>query len=309
MGYTEDLAEAQKMKAAIERYGVKVSIELQAGAGGSWSIGTHRLIMSHHTASRPSQGLTPALGIVKLGRPDVPGPLANGYMGYDGVYRILTFGRANHPGAGGPVTLDGVTVPRDNGRPYIWGTEFEGGYEPYSGFMHDRMARANAGLTDYFADRTGATVEANLEHKTWAPIRKPDRIGYTRETSIERINAVRTAPTTTSEEDDMFTDEDRKRLIAIQDKSDKTFHGVDKSLLPATTAVREHVYALRTQTVPQLQGEIKGLAVALAQVAGGALDLDAVMQAAREGANDGVSEALAAIDADVTVRVQRSSVD
>ncbi|UFU03424.1 hypothetical protein LQF12_02100 [Ruania suaedae] len=217
MGYAADLAEARKMKACLERHGVRVSIELQAGAGGSWGEHTaHQFNMSHHTATRPSQGLTPALGIVKRGRSDVPGPLANGYGGYDRIYRILTFGRANHPGAGGPVTLGGITVPYNNGRPYIWGTEFEGGYEQYTPEMRDFMDRANAGITEYWAQRRGRSVahqlEMNLEHATWTT-RKVDRIGYTRASSIRAIKAILDNPTTTGDEFDMATIEQLREIV------------------------------------------------------------------------------------------------
>lgn len=192
--YATDIVPARRLAAHIEKYGIRVSVELQAGAGGSgWVDVRHRLNMSHHTVSRPSNGLTPCLRLVKVGRVDVPGPLCNGYMGYDRVYRIITMGRANHPGAGGPITLDGLTIPKDNARPYMWGTEFEGGLEEWSRDMHVAMAAANAGITDWLAEDHDRTVECNLEHKDWAPSRKIDRLGYTRALSITRINTIRNA--------------------------------------------------------------------------------------------------------------------
>jgi hypothetical protein len=211
-----DRARAARLKHHLERFGVRVSVELQDGAGGSDSRHTDfRAIMSHHTASRPSQGPTPILGIVKRGRTGLPGPLANGYGGYDHVYRILTMGKANHPGAGGPFTFLGMTIPANNGRPYCFGTEFEGGYEQYDAGMRDFMARANAGIVSWLAEERGksalAYVEALLEHKTWAPRRKPDRIGYTRDTSIAETRkiltaAAKTTAAKTSEEDDDMPD-------------------------------------------------------------------------------------------------------
>ena len=186
--YKTDLEHARRLAAHLRAAGVSVSIELQPGAKNTgWLDARHRLNMSHHTVSRPSMGLTPCLSLVKKGRPDVPGPLCNGYGGYDRVYRIITMGWANHPGAGGPLTLDGITIPRDNGRPYFWGTEFEGGLEDWTPEMHEFMARSNAGITAWLREDHDRTIDANAEHSTWAPIRKIDRRDYTRAKSIARI--------------------------------------------------------------------------------------------------------------------------
>lgn len=192
MTYAECMAEAKLLKGFLEKRGVRVSIELQTDAKGTWSFWSKRLEMSHHVVSRPSQGNTPFLRLVKKGRPDVPGPLCNGYGGFDEVYRIITMGIANHSGAGGPLTIDGVTVPKDNGRYHIWGTEYEGGLEEWTPSMHDFMSRSNAGILDYLAHKRGATVGAHCEHSTWAPRRKIDRLNYTRDSGIARIRAVTT---------------------------------------------------------------------------------------------------------------------
>jgi hypothetical protein len=123
----------------------------------------------------------------------------------DLVYRILTLGMANHPGYGGPWRVDGpcgsYVIPKDVARPYVWGTEFEGGY---SDAVWDReyvnrrtgkrmsfrefMGRVNAGLVEGIWHINGhgkrPPAGADLsgyhgEHKTWAPGRKPDRLNYT----------------------------------------------------------------------------------------------------------------------------------
>ena len=150
--YQDALAEAQRIAEHVRARGVPVSTELEQGVAGSgWLSTTPRAgVLSHHTVARPSMGNTPCLALCKRGRPDVPGPLCNGYMGYDGVYRIITVAWANHPGAGGPTTLAGRTIPRDNGRPYLGGTEYEGGLEPFTQAFRDQMARANLGLLEAF---------------------------------------------------------------------------------------------------------------------------------------------------------------
>ena len=107
-------------------------------------------------------------------------------MGYDLVYRIITMAWANHPGLGGPITLAGNTIPKNDGRPRFWGTEFEGGLEEWSPEMHEAMARANRGILDWLA----RPIETHVEHKTWAPTRKIDRLGYTADLGRQRIAAV-----------------------------------------------------------------------------------------------------------------------
>jgi hypothetical protein len=166
-----------------------VSVELQIGKGPTanpW-YNTHFIAhLNHHTAG-PRSGLTPSLSVCKLGRSDLEGPLCNGYGGRDFVYRIITFGYANHPGLGGPATFGNNVVPKDNGRPYLWGTEFEhDGVTAWADEMVEWMARCNAGILDFL----GVGPEAQGEHKDpWAPGRKSDRNIITRNGSIARTKA------------------------------------------------------------------------------------------------------------------------
>ena len=162
-------------------------------------------LLSHHIASHPTpDDPTPGLWLVTHGRADLGGPLANGTAGVDLVYRILTMGLANHPGYGGPWTVDGpcgaYTIPADVGRPYLWGTEYEGGYDDATWdrvYTHSSgvrmsfrefMGRVNAGLAEAIWEINGhgktPPPGADLsgyhgEHSTWAPDRKIDRRGYT----------------------------------------------------------------------------------------------------------------------------------
>ncbi len=173
MSHSDALEAAKRLKAHMEARGVKCSIELQPDVNGTWDVLAKRGIISHHTASYIRQGLTPLLALVKKGRSDVRGPLANGYGGRDLVYRIITMGKANHAGRGGPLRLQ-TLVPQDYGNRYTWGTEYEGGYEDWSLEMRIFMAKANAALLDYF----DFELRAAAEHKTWTP-RKVDRRDYT----------------------------------------------------------------------------------------------------------------------------------
>ena len=168
----------------MARYKVPCSIELVPGRGPDpWASIRKWLRMQHHIASYyvPTGSKTPLLGLVKNGREDLPGPLANGYGGFDLVYRILCMGMANHSGLGGPVTIDGVTVPKDSGRGPTWGTEYEGGYQEWANIpgMLEFMGRCDNALADW----SGRPITSQLEHSTWTT-RKSDRRGFTRTSGI-----------------------------------------------------------------------------------------------------------------------------
>lgn len=205
---TQALADAKRLKAIMQKWGVRCSVELQAGRSGLWMV-TKYMRVWHHTVSRYSSGgaKTPVLALVKTGRSDVPGPLANGYIGYDLVFRIVTLGLANHPGRGGPVTIDGVHIPRDSARAPTFGIEVEGGYQRWEDIpgMLETMGRADCALAEWM----GRPLTSQMEHLTWAPTRKIDRLGFTRARGIELSRRWSRSP----QEDDMsFTTEDRQML-------------------------------------------------------------------------------------------------
>lgn len=222
------LQRAQGLKSALLAAGVpEVSIELQIGrptSGDKWNACTPVCDFSHHVVSTWRAGVfTPVLALCKSGRTDVPGPLCNGYGGWDLCYRILCFGLANHPGEGGPYTINGFRIPKDSARPHCWGTEYEGGTKssdwdriltnPRNGrkmTMREFMGRSNVGIQNYFGQGRWPR-NAHMEHKTWAPGRKPDRLNYTRETGIAEI--VRYAGAV-AEEDFMAYIENRAQFIA-----------------------------------------------------------------------------------------------
>jgi hypothetical protein len=116
-------------------------------------------------------------------------------------------GWANHPGAGGPYTLPGGTVPKDAARPYLFGWEFEGGVREadWTDSMRNFMGRCHAGTLDWLGRGSGS----HIEHKTWAPTRKIDRLRYT---LADARAEIRRQPRLDPPEDDMFTDNDRAKL-------------------------------------------------------------------------------------------------
>lgn len=250
--------DAERLAESLLDHGVKaVAIDLVEGRGGSgWHSSRFVGSMGHHIVSRPSQGKTPFLSLVKNGRRDLPGPLCNGYGGFDEVARIICLGWANHPGRGGPVTVPAGTVPANNGRPYFFGWEFEGGLEAWADSMHDFMARCLAGTLDWL----GEPVDGHVEHSTWTP-RKIDRLDYSAE-------AARRLITQLWEDDDMaqFTDEDARTLRQIA--------GVIEDLDSSATSFRmwiEFVRDLRDRGItPEQAADLIG-------------ELDRIMPGGRRG--------------------------
>lgn len=190
MTKAEALRRAADLRVALLDHGVKrVVVDLLPGRSGSgWGVDTFVGTMGHHIVSSRRMGLTPGLGVVRNGRPDLPGPLCNGYGGFDETARIVTLGWANHPGAGGPYKVERGTVPRNNGRPYFFGWEFEGGItlDDWTDSFREFMARCLAGSLDWI----GATDLSHVEHKTWAPGRKIDRLGYTLTQARDEVRAI-----------------------------------------------------------------------------------------------------------------------
>lgn len=184
MTYAQCLADARDLKAAMERHGVRCSIELVSGRGSDpWASVRKYIRMHHHTVAKykPGGNMTPCLALVKAGRPDVIGPLCNGYGGFDLVYRIICMGLANHPGQGGPMTIDGIRIPADSARGPTWGTEWEGGLQEWATIpgMLEFMGRADNALAEW----SGRPITSQCEHSTWTP-RKIDRLHMDRADGI-----------------------------------------------------------------------------------------------------------------------------
>lgn len=191
------LARAREFAEILAYCGVKSSIELQMGrAVGSldrWDSNRFELPMNHDTVAT-MKGLTPSLYVCKHGRGKegqanyLPGPLCNGYGGRDLIYRIITMGPANHPGLGGPLTIEGIRIPQNNARPYTWGTEWEhDGVSRWPDDLREMMARFSVAYSRW----KKIALEATCDHDTWAPGRKIDRSPGTRAEFLEEAKHFR----------------------------------------------------------------------------------------------------------------------
>jgi hypothetical protein len=129
-----------------------------------------RGVLCHHTASNKSSGNFGSLGVVTSGRSDLPGPLCQFLLGRDGTVKIISLGRANHAGFGGPYN----NIPKDEGNSYLWGIEAEndGIGESWLTEQYQAYVTLCAALTAY----SKFSVANVFGHKEWTT-RKIDPAG------------------------------------------------------------------------------------------------------------------------------------
>lgn len=128
-------------------------------------------LLNHHTASNRRAGNMPALGIVRDGRSDLPGPLANFLGARDGTIVFVAKGRCNHAGEGGPER----GIPEDSGNAYLLGLEAEndGIGEKWGDKLYLSMVVLNA-LIMLRLKKKGPYMA--FDHREWTS-RKIDRAG------------------------------------------------------------------------------------------------------------------------------------
>ena len=147
--------------------GLKVAEEPGWADRGRGEMGTVLGVMCHHTATRNPQRLNmPPLRMLREGRSDLPGPLAQLGLGLDGTFYVVAAGRANHAGPG---EWRGVT-----GNSRFIGIEGENSGlaedQPWPEVQMDAYRRGVAAILT----RIGATADMCCGHKEYAPGRKPD---------------------------------------------------------------------------------------------------------------------------------------
>ncbi len=79
--------------------GLKVAAVPGWETRGNSDVGAIEGVMCHHTVG-PKNGNMPSLGVLKDGRRDLQGPLAQLGLGRDGTFYIIAAGKANHAGEG-----------------------------------------------------------------------------------------------------------------------------------------------------------------------------------------------------------------
>lgn len=135
---------------------------------GRREMGTVRGVICHHTAGG-ANGNMPSLDVIRRGRSDLPGPLAQLGLGRDGTFFVVAAGVANHAGRG---EWQGVTA----GNSSFIGVEAENTGTaadfPWPDVQMDAYARGCAAILTHI----GAPALMCCGHKEFALPRgrKPD---------------------------------------------------------------------------------------------------------------------------------------
>lgn len=135
--------------------------------------------LSHWTAG-PRTGERPSLNVCLKGRPGIPGPLCNVFLGRESVV-LVAAGRANHAGAG---SIRGLTSASQ-----LWGTEAEdSGRNEWTDFQRWAYPRINAAYSTY-SDFDETWHFSHAEYATPRG-RKVDINGYTMDDMRAQVRAL-----------------------------------------------------------------------------------------------------------------------
>ena len=126
-------------------------------------------VLNHHTAT-PSAGPSnpnPTLNMCINGRSDLPGPLCQVMIGYDGVCHIIAAGRANHAGS----AKSAPPIPAGDGNAMLIGFEWDySGVAPPGPAQYAAAVLANAACLR----RLGRDASYAKGHRETSKEGKPD---------------------------------------------------------------------------------------------------------------------------------------
>lgn len=167
-------------------------------------------VVGHHTAGGATGDL-PSLTIVRDGRPDLAGPLANLMLSRSGVWVPIAAGRCWHAGA-----ADNAAhfpwVPRGDANGYLLGIEAEsagtGDWTPAQLAAYPRGVAVLLSAMGVGADRF-------IGHLEWAPSRKIDPAGWPGGMAGFRASVTKPTPAPVPEDD--MTPAQAAQLTAILD--------------------------------------------------------------------------------------------
>lgn len=212
-----------KLPSALHAWGLPVAVVNGAGTRGSSSFAPAPVV--NHWTATPFRSMSrplPTLNVLINGHGDLPGPLCNVGLGFDGLCTVIAMGRANHAGRGGWGSFVGNSA--------AWGIEAEG-----TGQWTAEQRYIYPILVAALLHLGGRGEDLNCGHSEWAGPRKTDingwpdggmrgfrrRVGALLDAGpaaspLHHFSDLRAAiaaqgpdpkPVTTSEEDDMKDDE------------------------------------------------------------------------------------------------------
>ena len=117
-------------------------------------------VLWHHTAGAPSgpDNPAPSLGTVIDGRPDLQGPLCHALVDFNGVFHVVSGGRANHAGECG----GSGPIPPGDGNTMLVGWEID--YDGVNQHMSDAQYQASLAATAAVLRQLGQDAEHARGH-------------------------------------------------------------------------------------------------------------------------------------------------
>ncbi len=150
----------------LKEAGLKVATVEGWETRGRGDVGQIEGVICHHTAG-PKTGNMPSLRLVKDGRSDLPGPLAQLCLGRDGTYYVVAAGKCNHAGKG---SWQGITA----GNTHFIGIEAENtGTKDDLPWPEEQMEAYRHGVAAILR-HIGQEAIMCAGHKEYAPRRKTD---------------------------------------------------------------------------------------------------------------------------------------
>jgi len=218
-------------------------------------------IVGHHTAGAATGDL-PSLGIVRDGRPDLAGPLANLMLSRAGVWVPIAAGRAWHGGAAdNPANFP--WVPNGDANGYCIGIEAESaGTGDWTAAQLDAYPRGVAALLRH----QQLPASRFIAHKEWAPSRKVDPARWPGDMAAFRatVNSILIGddvPLTDAEKDDIAA---RVWGVVLNNvRARDRLIGVDSIQLPNLAAAVSKIPTV----LPQTSVNVDAAAVAAALAA------------------------------------------
>lgn len=150
---------------ALRAGGCRVREEPGARTRGHGGMIAVRGLLVHHTGSA---GMPGSRNVVRDGRSDLPGPLAQLTLDPDGTFSFIAAGQCWHPGRGGPL----LDCPRDSGSPYLIGIEGVSNGTHWTDAARREYPKGVAAILRRLGAKTAEGWVAG--HKEWAPTRKVD---------------------------------------------------------------------------------------------------------------------------------------
>lgn len=237
--------------------------------------GSPQVVVCHHTGESPHSGDAGGLGTVVRGRADLPGPIANYYLSRSGIVYVVAAGVANNAGKG---NARRAGHPEWSGNSRTIGIEAaNSGKEPWPTAQYT----AYVALAAAVCRRMGWGVSRVVAHKEWSTTGKPDpSFGM----DVFRANVARAINTGTPNpgEGELST-QDANRVIAEGYKHYLLLRYGVMNAADAWNTAKRQAPCLQTnhEEIIALTAAVDALAK---KVGVTAKDLEAIKQAAREGA-------------------------